>query len=185
MDFDKVVKSRFSARKFYSKKPNWRDIIEAIESASKAPLAGGIPSVKFILVDDGEKINSLMEASQQDFIGDAHYAVVIISDAKDVIKSYDERGEIYARQQAGAAIEQFLLKLVDLGMGGCWVGAFVDDQVKRILQIPENVNVEAIIPIGYPFGRPLKRKHPNLDRIIYFNKYGQKQMKPKRRVEGL
>ncbi|MEK6891504.1 MAG: nitroreductase family protein [Nanoarchaeota archaeon] len=185
MDFDKVVKSRFSVRKFYSKKPDWRDILDAIDFASKIPLAGGIPSVKFILIDEEDKIIALKEAAQQDFIQTAHYVVVVVSDPKDVVRSYDEFGEVYVRQQAGAAIEQFLLKLVDVGLGGCWVGAFVESQVKTILKIPENSYVEAIIPIGYPFGKPLRKKYPDLDRITYFNKYGQKQMKPKRKVEGL
>src|SRR3989344_5695370 len=113
MDFDKVVKGRKSVRKFKSKKPDWRDIIEAVDFALKIPLAGNIPSLKFILVSDVKKIQDLADACQQDFISQASYVVVVCSDPKDVVRSYDlEMGERYIRQQAGASIEQFLLKLV-------------------------------------------------------------------------
>ena len=184
MEFDEVVKKRRSVRKFRSKKPDWRVIIDAVESARKAPLAGNLASVKFILVDDVEVIAELAEASQQDFIAQCSYVVVVVSDKVDVTRSYYERGERYARQQAGAAIEQFLLKITDLGLASCWIGAFVDEQVKRALKIPEDVDVEAILPIGYEYFKGKQKKKPNLDRILYFNKWKHKFLKKKIEIEA-
>ena len=186
MDFDKVVKGRKSVRKFKSKKPDWRDIIEAVDFALKIPLAGNIPSLKFILVSDVKKIQDLADACQQDFISQASYVVVVCSDPKDVVRSYDlEMGERYIRQQAGASIEQFLLKLVDLGLAGCWVGSFVEDQIRRTLRIPEEIFIEAVIPIGYSMDSSAKKSKPDLDRSLYFNEYKYKFMKPRKEVEAL
>jgi nitroreductase len=183
MDFDKVVKDRRSVRKFKKKRPDWRGIIDAIESARYAPSAGNLHAVKFILVDNPEIIADLAEAADQDFILDAHYVIVVCSDPTQVERSYYERGERYVRQQSGAAIENFLLKLTDLGLGSCWVGAFVDDHVKKALRIPEKVNVEAIIPIGYSSDISKRSKKPDQDSFFYFNKYGDKFLKPRRVVE--
>ena len=184
MELDKAINLRSSVRKFKSKMPDWRDIIEAVDYARKAPLAGNIPSVQFILVDKPEIIAKLAEASQQDFVADAHFAVVVCSDRKNVVRSYDERGEIYSRQQAGAAIENFLLKITESGLSTCWVGDFVDEQVKYILRIPENIDVEGIFPIGYPFLKTAQKRKPSLDRCLYFNKYGNNRMKPFVEVEA-
>jgi len=184
MELDKVVDKRRSVRKFKSKKPNWRDIVKAMECARKVPLAGNIPSIKFILVDDSEIIATLAEAAQQDFVAQCHYVVVVCSDKVDVVRSYNERGEIYAKQEAGAAIEQFLLKIVDLGLSSCWVGAFVDEQVKRALEIPDDVDVDAILPVGYEYIKGKQKRKPDLDRILYFNKWRNKYMKPKPLVEA-
>ena len=60
MELDKAIKSRTSVRKFNSKKPNWRNIIECIDAARYAPMAGGNYTLKFILVDEPEKINSAL-----------------------------------------------------------------------------------------------------------------------------
>jgi nitroreductase len=184
MDLDKAIKERHCARKFKTKKPDWKKIIVAIEAATKAPLAGNIPAVKFILVSDKEKIASLAEAAAQDFVAIANYVVVACSDNKQVKRSYDKRGERYSRQQAGAAIENFMLKITSLGLATCWVGAFSDVTVKRVLRISDDIEVEAILPIGYEMKKTKQRKKPNLDEVLFFDTWKNKYMKPKRMPEA-
>ena len=184
MDIDKLVDARCSVRRFHKKKPDYRDIIEAIDAGRKAPLAGNISCVKFILIDDPEIIADLAQASQQKFVAEVHYVVAVCSDKTDIIRSYYERGERYAKQQAGAAIENFLLKLTDLKLGTCWVGAFIDEQVKRAIRVPANVDVEAIFPIGYPLLKEKQKKKPDLDRCLFFNLYGNRTIRPRIQVEA-
>jgi len=180
MDLDKAIKSRQSVRKFSSKKPDWRDIIECIDSVRYAPMAGNYFSLKFIVVDDKKKIEKLAEAAQQDFILKAQYVVVVCTNPKTTLNAYEERGKIYCRQQAGAAIQNFLLKIQEKGLSTCWVGYFVDEQIKNELKIPANINVEAIFPIGYELGKTRKKSKINIDHILFFNKYKEKKMqKPK------
>jgi nitroreductase len=38
------------------------------------------------------------------------------------------------------------------GLGTCWIGAFDNDEVKKLLDIPDTWNVVAITPLGYPTG---------------------------------
>jgi len=180
MKFDDVIEKRRSVRRFSSKKPKWQDIVEAIDAANKCPLAGNIYALRFILVDDKAKIRELAEASQQDFFENVDYAVVILSDKTSLIKSYDERAEMYARQQAGAAVENFLLKITEMGMASCWVGAFVDEEVKRVLEVPEpsdNIQVEAILPVGFEMpGHKVEKRKMSLDSCLWFNKWKNKFM---------
>jgi len=186
MDFDKVIKNRHSVRRFKTMKhANWRDIIKAIDAANSAPLAGNIFTNKFILVIDKEKINQLAEAAQQAFIADADYVVVVCSDNKRLVTSYYERGKKYAIQQAAAAIENFLLKITDLGLASCWVGAFSDNSVRKILGIPDEIEVEAILPIGYEMGKANPPEKPNLDRILFFERWKKKYMEPLKKPEAL
>ncbi len=186
MDIDKAIKERHSVRSYKSKAPDWRDIIKAIDSARLAPLAGNIPTLKFILVAEKDKIQQIADACQQDFVGTAKYLVVVCTDANQTARSYDNRGNRYCSQQAGAAIENFLLKLTDLGLAACWVGAFLEQQVKRILQIPEDIIVEGLFPIGYEMPPKAKQKpKPRLDEILYFDKWKNKYMKPIKKVEAL
>jgi len=184
MDLDKAIKERHCVRKFKTKKPDWKKIIKAIEAATKAPLAGNIQAVKFILVSNKEKIASLAEAAAQNFVATANYVVVVCSDNRQIKRSYDERGERYSRQQAGAAIENFMLKLTSLGLATCWVGAFSDVTVKRVLRIQDDIEVEAILPIGYEIGKTKQRRKPNLDDVLFFDTWNNKFMKPKRTPEA-
>ena len=184
MEFNEVIKARKSVRKFKSTKPNWKDIIEAIDWASKIPYAGGIHNIKFILIDNKKKINDIGDYCQQDFVSKAHYVVAVVSDLKDLTASYEERGEKYALEQGGAAVNQFLLKLVDLGLDGCWVGSFDDEQMKRILKIPEKTIIHAVIPIGYGLDDSKRKRRPNIDRILRFNNYKETFMIPKKKPEA-
>ena len=185
MELDKSIKDRRSVRKFKSKKPNWRDILDCIDSMRYTPMAGGNFTLKFILVDDKEKIEELAKAAQQDFISQTQYVLVICSNPSRTVNAYEKRGEIYCKQQAGAAIQTFLLKITEAGLSTCWIGHFIDEQVKRTLRIPEKINVEAMFPIGYEFKKPVTRKiKSDLDNALYFNEYKKKQMKKVRKPEG-
>lgn len=176
---DRIIKERKSIKKFSDKKPDWRDIIEAIDKARYSPMAGNLFSLKFILIDEQEKIDKLAEASQQDFISYTKYIVVVCSNPSKTMKAFPERGKIYLRQQAGAGIQNFLLKLEELGLSTTWVGHFIDKRIKSILKIPKDIQIEAIFPIGYE--NKIKKSKPKkkirIDNILYFNEYNKKRMK--------
>lgn len=177
MGLDRLIHARRSIRKFKSSKPDWRTIIECIDSMRYTPMAGNNFSLKFILVDDEKKIQELAEAAQQDFIAETKYVVVVCTTPGRTETSYGERGNKYLKQQAGAAIQNFLLRLTEEKLATCWVGHFVDDQIKDILSIPKDIQVEALFPIGYAFEKPKERRYIDLDTVLYFNKYGNKKMK--------
>ena len=60
MQLDKAVKSRMSVRRFSEKSVNWRRIIRAIDYARFAPVAGNLFNMKFVVVDDKEKIKDFL-----------------------------------------------------------------------------------------------------------------------------
>ena len=184
MELDKAIKERKSTRKFSHEKPDWRDVIECVDSARHAPMAGGDFSIKFILVSEKEKIHKIAEACQQDFVGKAHYVVVVCSTPERTVNTYGKRAEIYLRQQAGAAIQNFLLKIEEKKLATCWIGHFVDDMIKRELKIPNNANVEAVLPIGYSFEKTKLSKKANLDNILFFEKFNKKTMKRDRMINA-
>lgn len=178
MELDEAIKSRKSTRKFSDKKPDWRNIIECIDAARYAPMTGNNYTLKFVLVSDEEKIIKISEASQQDFIAKAKFVVVVCSDDSRTANLYGkDSGKEWARQQAGAAIENFLLKIEEFKLATCWIGYFVEDQIKEALKIPAKLKVEALFPIGYEFTKAKTKKAKiDLDNILFFDSYGNKKM---------
>jgi len=177
MELSKAIEKRKSAKRFTKKKPDWRDIVDAIDSARYAPMAGNKFNLKFILIDDVEKIDALAEAAQQPFVSGAHYIVAVVCDSSSTKKRFEDRGEMYCHQQAGAAIENFLLSLQEYNLSTTWVGHLFEGQVKEILSIPENVDVEAIFPIGYEVKTMRTKKFKtDLNTVIRFNSYKNKDM---------
>ena len=182
MELNKAIQKRYSVRKFKDKKPSWKTIIECMDSVRYTPMAGNNFTLKLILVNDSKKIQKIAEACQQPFVGQAKYIAVVCSDSTRPKNAYEKRGETFTRQQAGAAIQNFLLKIQEKGLATCWVGDFVDEMVKRAVSVPEKVNVEAIFPIGYEYSKTKPRSKIEIDKILYFNEYNNKKMKKPKKL---
>ncbi len=183
MQLDKAIKERHCVRKFKSKKPSWKTIIDCLDSTRYSPMAGGNFTLKLILVSDKNKINKIAKACQQDFITQAHYIVVFCSIPERTETSFGKKGEIYVRQQAGAAIQNFLLKIQDEGLATCWIGHFVEPIIKRELTIPANAQVEAVFPVGYEYAKTKRKPKIDMDTILYFDQYKNKKMKKIKKLD--
>lgn len=178
MKLEEAIRSRKSVRKFANKKPDWRTVIECIDSMRFAPTAGKNFTLRMILVSDKKKIQKLADASEQSFIATAPYVVVVYSDPSRISNLFGKRGDIYLRQQAGAAIENFLLAIEDRGLATCWVGHFDENQIKNMMKISDAMNVEAIFPVGFELGKTNMKDKIPLDRVLFFEDAKTKKMKP-------
>ena len=177
MKLDDAIDERRSIRKFSPKRVRWDSILEAIDAANKAPYAGNINNLKFLIVEDQDSINILAECAQQDWMADATFIVVVCADYAPLESMYHDYASIYSRQQVGAAIENFFLKITDLKLGSCWVGAFTEEHIKRELKIPKDIVIEALLPVGYPNIRAKKKQSKKfpLARIIYWGEWKKKK----------
>lgn len=176
MQLDTAIKRRHSIRRYSSKGISWDKIAEVLDSARFAPFAGNLCTLRLILVSDRQKIQEIADAARQNFLIKAPVLIVVCSDPSIAVNAYNMRGYRYSRQQAGAAIQNILLKITDLGLASCWIGAFDDNIIKGILGIPENIEVEAILPIANKSAiREAKRSEIPLQNILYFEHYGRRQ----------
>ncbi len=180
MDFETLARKRRSVRDFNtSKKPDWKKVIDAIDTANQIPLAGNIPVFKFIFVEDKEKIAKLADACQQDFIADAPYLIAVCSKKEQLTRNFSGKGEMFTRQEAGAAIQNFLLKVVEDRLASCWIGHFSERIIKRLLKIPKEWDVEALLPVGYEVPQRIAKPviKPKIEDTVFFEEWGDKKRK--------
>jgi len=166
-----------------NKKIDFQDIADICDVARFAPMAGNIFTLKILIISDKKKIEEISEIAQQPFLVDASYILVVCSQEGNVVKSFSDRGKRYARQQAGAAIQNMLLKIEELGLASCWIGWFDDNALKRALKIPSDVFAEAIIPIAQGDGKAKKIFKPELKSIVFFEEWGKKDKEKKENKE--
>ena len=114
MEFDEVVKERVSVRSFSDSKPNWKEVMYAVDSALQGPFAGNHEHLKFLIVGDKNIIREISNLADQLWISESSLIVLVCSDDSHLEEMYGERGRVYSRQQAGASIMTFLFKLVDV-----------------------------------------------------------------------
>ena len=78
---------------------------------------------------------------------------------------------LYAIQDAAAATQNILLMATALNYGTVWVGAFDEEVVSTILNLPANVRPLAIIPIGRAAKDPSPRPRREIDEFIHHETY--------------
>ena len=181
MNLNSAIKKRASIRDYSLKKVKYDKIIDIIEAGNLAPSPGNLCIAHFIIIEDPETIYEISKACQQKFISNTQFVIAIISDSKHVKKLYDERAEKYVPQHAGAVIENMLLKITDVGLASCWVGAFSELTLRKILKLPEdeNLTIEGLLPIGYPSNTKTTKQKPksHLGNVVFFEEWKNKYQK--------
>ncbi|MEM2121194.1 MAG: nitroreductase family protein [Candidatus Woesearchaeota archaeon] len=176
MNLFEAINKRRSIRDYSEEPVEWDKVVKILESAIRAPSSGNVQNWRFVIVTDKSLREKLAEASlQQYWMAKAPIHIVVCSENFMIKKLYGERGEkLYSIQNCAAAIQNMLLTATALGLGSCWVGAFEDDAVARILGISGDVQIQAIITIGYTHEKPPEPMHFTLEDVCYFEKYKNK-----------
>lgn len=151
MDLMDALRGRRSVRR-YLDKPVPKEVLDSLlEAAETAPSAGNLRSRRYVVVTNPTLKKALAMASySQRHVMQAPVLMVVCADVTHSSKRYGDRGSLYAIQDADAATTCLLLAAHAFGLGCCWNGAFNDDLVKEILDLPEGLLPTAIISIGWP-----------------------------------
>lgn len=100
-------------------------------------------------VGAGDKRSELATAAMgQKWIEDAPCVFVVGAVYKRTEAKYGERAPRYVHNEVGLAVENFCLQAVALDLGTTIVGAFKDDEVKKVLRMPAEEQPLAIVPVG-------------------------------------
>jgi nitroreductase len=170
LDLKDVILHRHSVRIFSNKKVSSDVIAEIIEYANLAPSAGNLQARDFIIVEDINIKKELCSAAlDQEFIVEAPINIVVCANLNR-ISSYGYRGkELYCIQDSAAAIEHILLLAVDKGLGACWIGAFHETEISKILNLPSYIRPVAIIPIGYSKNQVIPTSRIDTKILTHYN----------------
>ena len=79
---------------------------------------------------------------------------------------------VAAAGNTSIAITNMMIQATEIGLGTCWVRWFDDKKVKEILDIPDNVEVMALLPVGVPDETPEPRPRISIEDITFYEKYG-------------
>lgn len=171
MDIYEAVRERTSVRA-YKPDPIEEDKLERILDAARlAPSGKNGQPWTFIVVKDEDLRKKLVPACKnQEFVGQAPVIIVACGHEE---RAYKKMGGYWNSMplDIGIAIEHLMLAAVSEGLGTCWIGAFIEEQVREILGVPEGVKIVALTPVGYPAGDKTHRPRKSLDEIIMHERW--------------
>ena len=152
---DFLLKRR-SIRKFKPDQVPWDNIVSIINCAINAPTAGNVFNTKFIVMREPANIKATAEACyNQHWMSTAPCLIAVTGEPEHQARYYGTRGEkLYTIQNAAACVMSLIAAAESLGLGTCWVGAFDEDKLRNIFGLPEQVNVHAILALGFADEKP-------------------------------
>ena len=153
MEFNDVIKNRYSVRKFTDEKVSQVLIDEILETGRLAPSGNNNqPTVVYVL--DEEKIGKLKDSSNTK---ETRISPAAFKSKQAFLICYDRTKEVkrptdkfaFGITDSSIVATYMMLKITDLGLGSVWVGYFNPVSVKRVLGIADNHEVSAILPFGH------------------------------------
>lgn len=173
MDVFEAIQERKSVRAYLATPVPKETVEKLLEAARIAPSAANIQPWHFIVVTDSEKRKVISKGPYAQFVTESPVVIVACGDTKASFK--------WHMVDVSIALENMVLAATAEGLGTCWIGGFYEDQVKKLLEIPEHLKVVALLAVGYPrekvdIGRrllQLVRKRKTLAEITSSEKYGE------------
>lgn len=180
-----LILKRRTIRLFKQQKIDEPMLKNIVNAGRLAPSGANLQPLEFIIVCEPALVKQIFPAVKwAGYIAPAGnppegkrpvaYVIVLINTA---IKS--KHGEV----DAAAAIENMILTALDDGIGSCWMGAIDREQLRTMLHVPPNYDIDSVLSLGYPDESPVIEDMENS--IKYWKDAQDVLHVPKRKLEDI
>lgn len=164
-DILEIIKSRRSIRNYKKEKIKDEDILKILEAGRWAPSASNNQPWRFIVVKDQELIKK---------IGDACKILTINSFVETsplIVIIYSEKKHKWVDLDCGMCAQNMMLEAHTLGIGSCFIGAYRENKIKKIVNLTDEFNVIGLITFGYIESGKNFSERLNLEDLIMYDYY--------------
>jgi len=159
-----TIYRRHSIREYSAESVSEEALTAVIKAGMNAPSAGNQQPWHFVIIDKRTLLEEITRIHPYaEMLHEAPAAILVCGDL-DL-----EMHTGYWVQDCSAAVENMLLEIVDLGLGGVWLGVYPrEDRVRglrKILGIPERIVPFALVAVGHPAEEKGLKNEFHKDRI--------------------
>jgi SagB-type dehydrogenase family enzyme len=102
-----------------------------------------------VLIISGDKRNKLADISlSQESVAEGAVSIVITAVYSRTTVKYGDRGIRYAQLEAGHSAQNLCLQATAMELGVVTIGAFSDNELSNLLNLPDDENPLYVIPVG-------------------------------------
>ncbi len=171
MDVMEAIRTRKSVRSYKADEVEQEKLEAVLEAARLAPSARNLQEWKYVVVrDSGMRKKLAAAAANQKFVAEA--PVVLAACAVET-KHVMSCGQLSYPIDVAISIDHLTLAAAELGLGTCWIGAFDEPAVKKLLGIPDSVRIVEIVTLGWPAEplRPEKKSRKALREMVAYERW--------------
>lgn len=151
MEYSELIKVRHSTRGYDGRLLTEDQLRELVTAGTLAPNACNYQSWHFYATCDKEKIEGVCpDVYSREWIKTAGAVIVVCTENGQLVERFGDRAKnLFVIQDTSAAATQILLKAADMGMSGCYIGAFNEYECRKYFGIPDNRRPVLMLSIGY------------------------------------
>lgn len=171
-----TILSRRSIRNYKDKPVDKETITLLLKAAMAAPSACNLQPWEFIIINECETLQKIEELGNN---YNAPLMIVVCGSNRNVPWG----GEGW-KLDCGAAIENMMIAGRAFGLGSLWVGGADSEKLKKILEIPDEIEPVGIIYFGYSDEECKYGSHYKED-AVFWGKYDKSRIRILRSMEML
>ncbi len=146
MEFTKVVKERFSCKKFDGRKVDREQLNQILEAGRLAPTAKNFQEQHIYVIESEEGLAKI------DKITPCRYGagtVLVVAFDKNNVFVYPGEKRDSGVEDATIVATHLILAAADAEVDSCWINFFDPDALHQELGLPENEEILMIMDLGY------------------------------------
>jgi len=163
VDVIEAIRTRRSIRSYVQKplESRHRDIL--LEAARLAPSGANRQPWQIIMVTNEQTMKDLVPiCKNQDFVGQCSMFLVGV----------DDPNQKWSRVDLSIAMDHLALTAQELGLGTCWIGAFDQAKLAKLLGVPADRVITVCMTVGYPAEEPAARSRKSNEELFFRERYG-------------
>ena len=147
MEFLELAQARYSVRKFADRPVEEEKLQKVLAAGACAPTAKNLQPQHIYVLKSEEAVAKMREITRCAFNAPV---VLLVCGNKETawVNPFNDRSS--NEMDCSIVTTQMMLQAQALGLGTCWACWFDTKQTKAAFAIPENEEVFAILPLGYP-----------------------------------
>ena len=162
------IMSRRSIRKYTNEAVTYEDIETIVDAGLAAPTAVNRKPVHILILQEQDKRNELYNRHRRGkLISEAAVAIAVYGDTTV------EESDFLLNNDCSAAIQNMLIAIEALGLGGVWIGCKDEEWrnlVSDVYEVPNEYKLYGMIAFGHP--NEVKEAHKNADpKKVHLNKW--------------
>jgi len=177
----KEIESRRSVRKYQDRKVEKEKLEQILESARLAPSGSNTQPWTFIVVESVDTKEKLCAAdNNQLWMMTAPLFIVCVADIRCrisedkaiILNEHSPEPELkQIIRDTAIAIEHILLEAEHLDLATCWTAWFEQDDIRPVLNIPEDKYVCGVITLGYGDQSPKQRPRKTMEEMVRYERW--------------
>jgi len=151
------IKTRRSVRKWIQIAVPVKSLSIILESGLYAPSSCNRQPIEFVVLQKDSLIAEISRLKHQKFMAEAPCIIAVLVNQSSYKKEGDK--EYFSCLDAAACIQNMLLTIDKLGLGGCWVNASKEEHgyevFRNLLCLPDYLFLASFVLVGYPSIQPI------------------------------